>query len=317
MKRMLFVLIALILLVSCTKIIPKEEGIEWLQGEMENKDYYLLHFFNVHCTLCIEQSKELNEISEKIPEIQVIGVNIPEFEFQKKADILKPELERNEIKYTVISDRNQTIRIAYNQTRVPGFVLLDKKGQIIDKTTDLKQIKARLLKLYPNKELTLESPMHILSKKTTPRLYGGYNYARTPFGNIDEKQFEKWQNFSLPKILMEDKIYVYGEWFPNQDRLNFISAHPGMMVIRAYGSKVNMLARSKNYQNVTVFVDNLPIQKENAGTDIFYNQNGESYFVAGPNARVFNIAKYDKEERRTFVFYPSANRFNFFWIEFS
>ncbi len=319
MKKILVLFLVLVLLTACTKnkIIGDENAIEWVQGEMGNNEHYLLYFFNAYCTICTEQGQELKEINEKIPEVQVIGINVPEFEFQKKADILKTELERNEINYAVVSDRNQSTRIKYSQDRVPGFVNNKKNDQILDKTADLRQIKARLLKLYPDRELALKSPSHIISEKTTPRLYGGYNYARSPFGNIEKEDFETWKNFSLSGTLLEDRIYVYGEWYANQDRLNFISVHPGAMLIKFYGSEVSLLSRSKNFQNVTVLIDDMPIPKENAGKDLRYNENEESYFVAEPDARVFNIAKYADERKMNLAFYPDATRFNLFWIEFS
>ena len=320
MNKKVFLITVMLLIVSCTaktEIIDENKNTEWIQGNVENADYYLLHFFNVHCTTCVEQSQELKEISEKIPNVQVIGVSVPEFEFQKKNVTIKEELGKNNINYAVISDINHTIRIAYDQKRVPSFILLDKKGKVVENTNNLANVKEQLSKIYSNKEFTLKPKRHIISEKTTPRLYGGYNYATTYYGNIEKEQLETWQNYTLPDAIEDNKIYVQGEWFANQDRLNLISVHPGLMVVKFHGTKVDMLARSRKPQNVTVYIDNSPIPRQNAGKDIFYNENDESYFVANSTAAIHDIANYGEEEGRAIVLYPSATRFNLFWIEFS
>ncbi|MEM3127012.1 MAG: TlpA disulfide reductase family protein [Candidatus Woesearchaeota archaeon] len=330
MKKILLLLVLITACVPQNKIIDESDnGVEWIQGNFERNDYYLLHFFNSQCSICIEQANDLKEIQEKTPEVKIIGVHLPEFLFQKKKEIILPEIEKAGITYSVVSDRNHTIRMNHSIMRVPSFVLLDSKANVIEKTVELKKIKARLASIYPERGISLKAPVRIISEKTTPKLYGGYAYARKgEFGNINETHFEVYTNYNLPKIILENKIYVEGEWFANQDRLNFISRSPGKMIVRFYGNKVSMLARSRAREFETiektleervafVLVDGKPIPKENAGKDILYEKDGTSYLMIEPYAKVYDIAKFENEERRTLEFYPPKGRFNLFWIEFS
>ena len=62
--------------------------------------------------------------------LTVVGVHSPEFEYEKKVENLRREVNSLEIPYPVVSDNDYKTWDAYNVGAWPTLFLLDKQGRI-------------------------------------------------------------------------------------------------------------------------------------------------------------------------------------------
>jgi thiol-disulfide isomerase/thioredoxin len=92
----------------------------------------LVHFWTYTCINCIHTIPHLNEWYEKYSQkgLVIVGIQTPEFEFEKNIDSVQKAVKEFEIKYPVIQDNDYGTWNAYGNNYWPRDYLVDKEGYI-------------------------------------------------------------------------------------------------------------------------------------------------------------------------------------------
>ena len=92
----------------------------------------LVHFWTYTCINCIHTIPYLNELYQKYSNkgLVIVGVQTPEFDFEKNIDGVKAAVQDFKIKYPVILDNNYVNWNAYGNNYWPRDYLVDNQGLI-------------------------------------------------------------------------------------------------------------------------------------------------------------------------------------------
>jgi|SRR5919198_3160726 thiol-disulfide isomerase/thioredoxin len=92
----------------------------------------LVHFWTYTCANCIHTIPHLNDWYQKYSNkgLVIVGVQTPEFDFEKNIDGVKAAVQNFQIKYPVILDNNYVNWNAYGNNYWPRDYLVDNQGLI-------------------------------------------------------------------------------------------------------------------------------------------------------------------------------------------
>jgi len=92
----------------------------------------LVHFWTYTCINCIHTIPHLNDWYQKYSNkgLVIIGVQTPEFSYEKNIDNVKAAVQNFQIKYPIILDNNYVNWNAYGNSYWPRDYLVDNQGFI-------------------------------------------------------------------------------------------------------------------------------------------------------------------------------------------
>jgi len=91
----------------------------------------LVHFWTYTCINCIHTIPHLNDWYQKYSKgLVIVGVQTPEFDFEKNIDNVKAAVQNFQIQYPVILDNNYVNWNAYGNNYWPRDYLVDDQGLI-------------------------------------------------------------------------------------------------------------------------------------------------------------------------------------------
>jgi thiol-disulfide isomerase/thioredoxin len=92
----------------------------------------LVHFWTYTCINCIHTVPHLNDWYQKYSNkgLVIVGVQRPEFHFEKNIDGVKAAVQDFQIKYPIILDNNYVNWNAYGNNYWPRDYLVDNQGLI-------------------------------------------------------------------------------------------------------------------------------------------------------------------------------------------
>jgi thiol-disulfide isomerase/thioredoxin len=272
----------------------------------------LIDFWTYSCINCIRTIPYLNDWYSKYADkgFVIIGVHSPEFEFEKNYDNVKTAVQKFGIMYPVVLDNNLGTWNAYGNQYWPRHYLIDAQGYIredhigeggyaeTEKTIQsllaeraaldgLKQISFST-KTVPT--INSKSLQYIdLSKQTTPELYLGYSYARSPLGNSQNFEPEQTVTYTIPSNtnLQPNIVYLDGQWKNNRDNIE-LQGNSGSIILTYYAKAVNIVASGKGQTGTVTEDGNSKIPIKSIGTDL--NKDGK-FILNGQ--RLYNLALHD------------------------
>tara|TARA_Y100000034_G_C6879393_1_gene402683 strand:+ start:839 stop:1267 length:429 start_codon:yes stop_codon:yes gene_type:complete len=116
-------------------------------------------------------------------------------------------------------------------------------------------------------------------------LYAGYKFnlpRGQNLGNEQKLQPDQTINYQLPSQLALDTIYLQGTWKSNPDDLK--SIEEGSIILGFSASSVNIVASGNNME---VLINDKPISKEQAGSDVKF-KNGRAIIEVN-EPRLYNV----------------------------
>lgn len=256
----------------------------------------LIDFWTYSCVNCQRTLPYLRRWHEKYAKkgLVIIGVHTLEFAFEKDADNVKSAVEKYGIKYPVAVDSEYKTWASYKNKWWPRKLLVDKSGIIVydhagegayteteRKIAELLGIKEKINDASGN-----ENETHASALKITPELYCGL--LRNPgLGNGVVCMPGDCGSYSDPKHHRADTIYLDGEW-SQHDEFLLHEKRKGYLVLKYTASEVNAVMDSGKAR-VEVLLNDKPLKKEEAGTDIMF-ENGRS-FVIVTKPDLYNLVK--------------------------
>ena len=128
-----------------------------------------------------------------------------------------------------------------------------------------------------------------LSKQTTPEIYLGYNYARSPLGNSQNFEPEQTVTYTIPSNtnLQPNIVYLDGQWKNNRDNIE-LQGNSGSIILTYYAKAINIVASGKGQTGIVTEDGNSKIPIKSIGTDL--NKDGK-FLLNGQ--KLYNLALHD------------------------
>jgi thiol-disulfide isomerase/thioredoxin len=272
----------------------------------------LIDFWTYSCINCIRTIPYLNDWYSKYADkgFVIIGVHSPEFEFEKNYDNVKTAVQKFGIMYPVVLDNNLGTWNAYGNQYWPRHYLIDAQGYIredhigeggyAETEKTIQSLLAERAALDGLKQISFstktaptinsKSLQYIdLSKQTTPELYLGYSYARSPLGNSQNFEPEQTVTYTIPSNtnLQPNIVYLDGQWKNNRDNIE-LQGNSGSIILTYYAKAVNIVASGKGQTGTVTEDGNSKIPIKSIGTDL--NKDGK-FILNGQ--RLYNLALHD------------------------
>ncbi|MYD50571.1 MAG: redoxin family protein [Dehalococcoidia bacterium] len=268
----------------------------------------LVVFFSVACDDCIQVQPFIESWNRKYGShgLTVIGIHIPQFEFEKRPDIVTRSLEAQGVTHAVGVDQDGSSARAFRNRSLPGMHLLDKDGFIRhvrlgpggytlmeqeirhwleDAGADLSGVAFMTQKeLEPDpRTFALEDEI-----RRTRDIFLGSSHndpeAPDPFFRQPEYSSQPGESFAYRDPGEHENHYVYLQGLWQSDEKSIVHAretaeYEDYVAFKMVGKKVAAILSNGDgtVQRVLITMDGLPVPSELAGEDVMYDTHGESY----------------------------------------
>jgi len=270
---------------------------KWINSdplELEDEGLYLLDFWSYTCNNCRARVKKMQEIHEKYPEVTVVGVHTPDFEFERKSRNLEKAVEKLEIKYPVAHDSQKSTSRAYGTGYTVQTVLVHEGVMVYqqDRETGVDKLEDRISEILGTDKKGLESEEKSSDQTVSPYTYFGYSRTR---GLNQEGNHPGEKDYELPKTRKQDTVYLDGKWEQTE---HYIEARKNSeLKFNFRASEANLIiGPNDGIRDIQVQINGEPVSKEEAGDDLRL-ENGKSYLrVHHPDLYNLVDSEYKKSE---------------------
>ena len=271
---------------------------EKLSKDMENK-VILYDIWTYSCVNCIRTLPYITAWDEKYAEqgLIIIGIHSPEFEFEKNAENVQVAIEKYGIDYPVVLDNDMKTWKAFENNYWPRKYIADHQGnlrydhigeggyqeteKIIQQLLEERSKSMKIEVMSSTSLVSIEEFEHTLFR--SPELYFGYKFAqnRNQLGSEEGFQQGKIVKYYEPNNIELNKFYPVGNWNNQEDSMELTQTN-GSIKLSYNAKEVNIV--TENYAELEIFLDGIPLTKENQGTDIV---EGNKLKVSNPG--MYNI----------------------------
>ncbi|MBI4228494.1 MAG: redoxin domain-containing protein [Deltaproteobacteria bacterium] len=320
--------------------MPDLNSGKWINSKEITRDelagkVVLIDFWDYTCVNCIRTLPYIKEWYKRYHDkgLEIIGVHAPEFTFSKTEQNVRKGIEEFEIRYPVVMDNDYIIWQAFANRYWPSKYLIDNngyfryahfgEGNYIE--TEL-AIQLLIREIDPNADLP--DPMKpvrdmdipgIHCYRVSPELYFGY--SRGKLGNLEDVKNDEAQEFKKPAITQEDTIYVEGKWISSSEYIVpalIDSSEMALIYLKYTSSEVNLVINPEKEKGFKVFIlqDNKYLDPEDAGDDVEYDTNGESYIVIS-DPKMYNLIKNKTVRSHLLKLSTNSNGFSVYAFTFT
>ena len=107
-------------------VLPNLQGEKIELAQVVKEKPVLLVFWATWCPTCLEEIPTLNEWTKKIPQLQILGINV-----QESLEQIKPFASKRGMNYAVLLDREADVAEQYGLIGIPAAIMVAKGGRII------------------------------------------------------------------------------------------------------------------------------------------------------------------------------------------
>ena len=270
---------------------------EKISKDMENK-VILYDIWTYSCVNCIRTLPHITAWDEKYADqgLLIIGIHSPEFEFEKNAENVQVAIEKYGIDYPVVLDNDMKTWKAFENNYWPRKYIADHQGnirydhigeggyqeteKIIQQLLEERSKAMKIEAMSSTSLVSIEEFEHTLFR--SPELYFGYKFAqnRNQLGSEEGFQRGKIVKYQEPNNIELNKFYPIGNWNNQEDSMELTETN-GSIKLSYNAKEVNIV--TENYAELEIFLNGIPLTKENQGTDI----------VQGNKLKVVNPGMYN------------------------
>lgn len=236
----------------------------------------------------------------------VVGVHVPKFPFGKNPKYVERAIGRLAITYPVVMDNASLIWSGYGNRVWPTKHLIDKEGFVRCVVTgegNYSAFEQEIQSLLYNAGVRDELPLvmgpvresdrtGVVSYKATPELFAGY--LRGSLGNVEGYSPESTVHYNDPKIYLDGRFYVDGDWLNERNSLHHHEdvERDGQIVLSYQGLEVNTVMNAEDGVEfeATVHQDDRFLTEEDKGEDVLFGSEGRSYVRIG-EPKMYNIVR--------------------------
>ncbi len=309
-----------------------------IAGLIAERRVVLIDFWTYTCVNCIRTLPYLREWHEKYAErgLTIIGVHTPEFDFEKIRDNVVAAIAERGIDYAVVQDNDYRTWRAFSNRFWPAKYLIGADGSLRyqhfgegNYVKTEQEIRAALTEagwdLSGIAVGTVDSQRRDpAAVRSTRELYGGYqrNYAQS---GVYAGQIEYYDGPDRSFWYSDDVEHMYGRWYLQGQWLNAAEAivHDRVTVNFEDYLALTFEARSVNVVldppglpfDVRVEIDGRPLTVDEAGADIRFDADGNSFFRAD-QARLYAIVELPASGEHELKLRSNSDRFGVFAFTF-
>lgn len=262
----------------------------------------LIDFFTYSCVNCVNTMPNVKMMLEKYRDrgLVVIGVQTPEFEFEKDDANIAKALEKHGINYPVANDWNNTTWNSYGGQYWPRRALVNGRGKVVfqqvgeggEHELELKIIDLLHeigvkgeFEIEKDRELTREDKLKVADflKKRTPEVYMGWE--RGSIGNGAACVPGSCSHFVDHDRHEPNLAYLDGEWVQEKECARKEGEEEGYLAIRYTARRASAVMRpylGKKHR-VHILLDGKPLERTIAGRDVKIDKTGSFVQVDGPD----------------------------------
>jgi thiol-disulfide isomerase/thioredoxin len=291
--------------------IPEIYGNYWLNSEPIHLGALhgyaiMVNFWDYTCGRCLRELPYLKEWYKRYSDkgLVMLGVHTPQFPFARDLGNVQNAINKLNVKYPVVMDNDYLVWNAFRCVNWPTKFLIDKSGYIRYVHAGIGQyqnIEYAIQSLLSNAGYRDDMPLIMepvcemdrpsaISYRETPDILTGWQ--RGTIGNVEGHSPESTVHYEDPKIYVEGRVYLQGDWLNDRNyiKLNTEEPNGGTVTLIYQGKEVNAVIKPEGEKGFQVFVehDDTPLSRGDRGADIRYDEEGRSYFVID-EARLFNI----------------------------
>lgn len=276
----------------------------------------LIDFFTYSCVNCVKTFPHVKALHEKYRDrgLVVIGVQTPEFEFEKDDGNVREALERHGITYPVANDSENVTWKLYGNQYWPRRALVNGRGKIVleqvgeggEHELELRIIEALHeigdkgeFEIERNRELTHDERRKVADfvRRKTPEIYLGWERGQG-FGNSAVCVPGSCEHFVDQAQHGENVPYLSGDWTQEKERIHKEKSDDGYVAVRYTAREVNAVMEPYNGRRhkVYVFLDGQPLDRSVAGRDVKIDRTGS--YVIVDRADMYELVSTDAVESR-------------------
>ncbi len=289
----------------------------------------LIDFWTYTCINCIRTLPYLRAWHEKYADhgLVILGVHTPEFEFEKDYDNVVDAVAKFELEYPVVQDNEFGTWRSFGNQFWPAKYLIDHEGRVrynhfgegaYDETE--REIRDALTEAgYDVSGIAASSdpgpPVDSAARSNTApgegqtrELYAGFerNYGALMSRQMPPyvRHIEYYQNpdtevtYEDPGEHLNHFLYLQGPWVNTLESLVHAREtidYEDHVALKFFGTSVNVVMSPESTEpyQVRIILDDAPVPEERAGSDIMYDEEGNS-FVAVDSSRMYYLVDQDE-----------------------
>ncbi|MBI1973584.1 redoxin family protein [Candidatus Micrarchaeota archaeon] len=236
---------------------------EWINSkpltlaELRGKPVFL-DFWAYSCVNCRRETPYVKRLHEKYSKngLVVIGVHVPEFEFEKKFDNVRAAVERAGITYPVALDNTHECWNAFGNKYWPRTALIDKKGNVVFEHAGEGGALAAEPAIAGLLGVAYDGVKHEKpdSHGVSPETYCGFLRSEG-FGNGQVCEPYKCGTYRDPGKHQRDSVYLEGEWTQEPEYV-YLAGNSGHAAYLFSGREANVVMEpvTDNPCTVTVYM---------------------------------------------------------------
>ena len=319
--------------------------------ELRGDKVVLIDFWTYTCVNCIRTLPFIKEWHDKYKDagLVIVGVHAPEFEFEKLEENVKMAVDEWGLEYPVVLDNEHETWNAFLNRSWPAKYLIDKdgvirythfgEGEYIETEDEIRKVLAELdvdvagieHSNIEDGDFHLDALAEDPLEGLTRELYAGVerNYGALQFGGSPYVLHEEYYHGLGRVVEYEDTeeehynqfIYLQGSWINELEHLRHARVtenYEDYIFVNFKAAEVNVvltIGDSDEPYDVRVLVNDEPVKEEQAGLDVQWDDEGNSYLrVEEP--RMYRVIQLDDFEGHELKLSSNSDQFRVFAYTF-
>ncbi|MYB48289.1 MAG: redoxin domain-containing protein [Dehalococcoidia bacterium] len=319
--------------------------------ELRGDKVVLIDFWTYTCVNCIRTLPFIKEWHEKYKDagLVIVGVHAPEFEFEKLEENVKMAVDEWGIEYPVVLDNDHGTWDAFLNRSWPAKYLIDRdgvirythfgEGEYIETEDEIRKVLAELdtdvagieHSNIEDADFHLDALVQDPLEGLTRELYAGVerNYGALQYGGSPYVLHEEYYHGLGRVVEYEDTeeehynqfIYLQGSWINELENLRHARVtenYEDYILVNFKAAEVNVvltIGDSDDPYDVRVLVNDEPVKEEQAGLDVQWDDEGNS-FITVEEPRMYRVIQLDDFEGHELKLSSNSDQFRVFAYTF-
>jgi len=260
----------------------------------------MVDFMTYSCVNCVRTFPHMRYLWSRLKDkgFVLIGVQTPEFSFEKDLRNIEDAIRRHGLEYPIAVDNDYQIWNAFGNRYWPAQFFVDHEGHIQHSRAgeggegEIEEWVSLLLK-QAGRPVDLGQGPHeeevVLRDPVTPETYCGF-LRNTGMGNPAECDTEgRCFYHDKDKAHQLGVIYLDGQWRQAEEHLEHEGTERGHILLRYVAGEVNLVMTSESKARVEALLDDRPVPPGLRGADLV-EEKGRT-FINVDRQDMFRIVK--------------------------
>ncbi len=285
-----------------------------IQQTLDENKVVLVDFWTYTCVNCIRTLPFLQEWHEKYSDrgLVILGVHSPEFEFEKDLENVEGAVEQEGVVWPVALDSDmQTWRAFGNRFWPAKYLLTPTKGleythfgegAYVETEEEIRS--ALELAGWDVSDIPVgtvdNTPRDQTATRITREIYGGYERSYHPQG-LYAGDDEYYIQPDSTRLYVDDgeylpqQYFLHGEWTNGAEAIihaRETEEPTDYIALLMEARSANVVVQPQGSEEFKVYatLDDRPLTQEQAGDDIEFDDEGNSYFLVD-EARMYRVVE--------------------------